>query len=128
MKRSAIEEVRKTPRCITFSPDGSTIVCVNGFVVRVLDARSGKTILVFEMHTQAVGGVAYLPGGKYLLSGGYDKTARPWDAKTGEQVLEYGDATDAIEPVAVSADWRLLAVAGQEQMIRLILLWSHADR
>ena len=68
-----------------FSPDGSNIAYGDGPVVRVRDLKTDQQVCTFENHTKAVTSVAYTPDGKYLLSGAYDKTARLWDAKTGNR-------------------------------------------
>jgi WD40 repeat protein len=62
------------------------------------------------------------------MSGAYDKTARLWDATTGEQVLEYGDANETIEAVAISPDGRFAAIGGHEKVIRLLQLRSVSKR
>ena len=51
VKRSVIDNVRKLPRCIVYSPDGSRIAYIDGDVARVADARTGKQITVFEKHS-----------------------------------------------------------------------------
>lgn len=45
-----------------------------------------KTIAL-KGHTHAVNSVAYSPDGKRLLTGSGDKTAKVWDANTGQEVL-----------------------------------------
>ena len=121
MKKSVIDS-DKVPRCIVTSADGSRIAYIDGDVARVADARTGNPITVFEKHSGALGGLAFMPGGSYLLSGAFDKTARLWDATTGEQVLEFSDATEAIESVAISPAGRFVAVGGHEKVIRLLQL------
>ena len=51
-----------------------------------------------------------------------------WDATTGNQVLEYGDATYNIDVVAISPDGRFAAVVRYDKVIRLLQLCSVGDR
>jgi WD40 repeat protein/Tfp pilus assembly protein PilF len=128
VKKSINRDVRKRPRSIAFSPNGSQFAYGDGDVVKVVDLRTGRQVSSFEKHTSWVISIAYTPDGKHLLSGSYDKTARLWDAETGEQVLEYGDATGAIEAVAISPDGRLAAIGGYEKAIRLLRLRPLSNR
>ncbi|MEY6432123.1 caspase family protein [Thioalkalicoccus limnaeus] len=74
---------------------------------------------VFETggHTGKIRDLAFTSDGKLLVSGGYDKTVRIWDTKTGEttRVLrgEIGDGlSGAIYALALSPDDAILAVGG----------------
>jgi len=42
---------------------------------------------VLEGHNDSVSSVAYLPDGKHIVSGSYDKTICVWDAETGKVVM-----------------------------------------
>jgi WD40 repeat protein len=64
-----------------------------------------------EGHTDQPWTAAFLPDGKRVLSGGFDKVLRLWDAETGRELGRLEDHSDAIMAVAVSPDGRF-AVSG----------------
>ncbi len=98
------------PVYLAFMPDGRHLVTANrngtfyvlrlgdyagssdskGATVLLLDAPGTKEpigeVRRFVGHTDNVIGVAFSPNGRYLLSVGYDCTARLWDVSTGEPV------------------------------------------
>src|SRR5262249_13884405 len=43
--------------------------------------------LTLRGHTSPVGAVAFSPDGSRVVTGGADRTARVWDARTGRQIL-----------------------------------------
>jgi WD40 repeat protein len=58
----------RPPRCITYSPDGAWIACVDGREVKVLDSRTGKLDRVFSEAEGAVKQLAFSPDGKRVAS------------------------------------------------------------
>lgn len=49
--------------------------------------RSGAEVLTFKGHTGSVEAVSWSPDGSRVLTGSLDKTAKVWDAKTGQPLL-----------------------------------------
>lgn len=119
VRRAVIEEARKVPRSLAFSPDGSRLAFGDGDVARVIDARTGRPLGGFEGHTSFVVTVAFTPDGRRAISGGYDKAVRIWDATTMEQVHRFDGHDGYVEQVAVSPDGRLAASVGHDRSVRI---------
>mgnify|MGYP000418559533 CR=1 FL=1 len=77
--------------------------------------------LNLQGHKGDVFGVAFSPGGNRLATAGKDKTARIWNAETGELRHTLGGPqghTDEVTSVAFSPDGNYLATASEDTTIR----------
>jgi RNA polymerase sigma factor (sigma-70 family) len=71
---------------IAFAPDGRTVAVTMGWAngeVRLLDSRTGQTLLRLQGHASYAGALAFSPDGKTLASGQRDTTALVWDLAPG---------------------------------------------
>ncbi len=85
---------------VAFSTDGTRIVSGgwdNTHAVRVWDVETGKMLFAPRGHGEDSGinenveSVTYTRDGTMFLTAGEDRTARLWDAETGEQIRMFGD-------------------------------------
>jgi WD40 repeat protein len=87
-------------------------------------------------HTEQPWAAAFLPDGKRVLSAGFDKVLRLWDAETGRELGRFEEHSDGILAVAVSPDGRMAlsgggafgfprAEEGKDFTVRLWDLTSH---
>ncbi len=69
-------------------------------------------------HTNGICGVAFTPDGKYVVSGGYDKTVIVWDVNSGAKVKSW--KTDAlINALSVSPDGKYVAIGDSKYKLSL---------
>ena len=105
------------------SPTGSQIaVTLEDRTVRIIDAKTFKTIRSFTGHPQPAYAVAWSDDGTYIASG--DESARIflWDARTGKQVkLIYGSHQRGIQELSFNHPRSLLISTGKDDRI---LVWS----
>jgi WD40 repeat protein len=69
-------------------------------------------------HEDEVYSVAFSPDGKYLATTSSDKTARVWEATTGEQIARMNHE-DQVRSVAFSPDGKYLATASSDKTARV---------
>jgi WD40 repeat protein len=90
----------------TLSPDGKCVVTAGGstesnFAV-VWDRTSGRQIQELAGHPTSTNSVVYARSGRYIVTTGYDGTARVWDSQTGRQLVQmvsFGDGSwAAVDP------------------------------
>ncbi len=110
---------------VAFSPDGRRLASASwDGTARVWDAATGKELLKFARHTEAVNSVAYSPDGKRLATVSFDRTARVWDAETGEELHLLTGHTSAVRDVVFDPAGRRLATASFDGTVRL---WDAAS-
>ena len=63
--------------------------------------------------------LAWSPDGKWLASGGDDKTVHVWNASTGQTLVLFKGHTDVIWSVAWSPDGKELASSSQDGTVRI---------
>ncbi|HEU4328315.1 MAG TPA: hypothetical protein VFS21_34575 [Roseiflexaceae bacterium] len=114
---------------LTFSPDGAQLaVGSTDSVVRLIDAGSGDIERELRGHTDwiVIGGLAYVPDGKMLLSASLDGSVRAWDPASGVQLGRYDDRALRLSGIAVSPDGQRLATSSGEE--GEVALWDMAAR
>ncbi|MBK7875990.1 MAG: protein kinase [Planctomycetes bacterium] len=117
-----------------FSPDGATIVTAGRDRVAILwDARTGRELRRLTGHTGNASEARFVGEGRFVLTRSgepvadhttpeSDRTARLFDAVTGEQLLVLDGHTDQVRSVASSRDLRWIATASTDGTVRVFEL------
>jgi WD40 repeat protein len=82
-------------------------------------ANTATKLRDFVGHAGPVGGLAVTADGKYLVTGGDDKTVRVWDANTGKQLRSFQGHTDKVTAVTVRPDGKQIASASADGAVRV---------
>ncbi len=107
-----------------FSPDGNYIISgsVDGKAI-MADTRTGKIIRTLD-HPEGITYLCWSRNGDMIITSGYDKTVRIWNAINGEQLKELKGHTTVIRSLDISPDGKLIASGGEDGVIKI---WNVAD-
>jgi WD40 repeat protein/tRNA A-37 threonylcarbamoyl transferase component Bud32 len=109
---------------VAFSPDGHRILtgssdaATGQGAVRLWDTSTGTPLGTPWPHRRAVRAVAFSPDGQEVLSGSEDRSARLWDAATGE-LLRAFQHSGYVQAVAFSPDGKTIATGSRDATARL---------
>ena len=81
---------------------------------------------VVDGHNGGAAALAFTPDGERLVSGGFDGSARLWDAASGQLRRTFQPHEQAVKAVGVSRDGRVLAAASP--LMTLMRLLGQVNR
>ena len=68
-----------------FSPDGRFAAHGIGRIVKITDLATGRVVAQLVGHTSDVSAIAFVDGGRLLVSGGFDGAVRVWTLPDGKE-------------------------------------------
>jgi telomerase protein component 1 len=115
---------------VAVSPEGRRIVLGMGKTVEVRDSGSGSRLACLYGHEDGgfddggglpsdVTSALFLPDGRRIVSGGWDKTVRMWDAESGQQLAEPRVHEKWVSSLALSPDGRWIASGSGDGRVRV---------
>jgi WD40 repeat protein len=107
----AVQAGRSRPFALALSPDGRRVACGYEDGAISLGRPEGGEPLALKGHTGAVNSLCFGADGRYVVSGGSDKTVRVWDGETGAELLLLRGHSGPIQSVSLSPDGKRLASA-----------------
>lgn len=113
---------------LAFSADDRTLALVSSRydsknILTLWDLHSGRELHTLDAHAGGVLAAAFSPDGKWLATGGSDRTAKVWDVASGQTLRTFGGHPLPVGSVAFSPDGRTLASGGGN----LVKLWDVSD-
>ncbi len=104
---------------IAFHPDGRRLAVAGSELVEIWDLETTRKIHELKGHRKWVYCLAFSPDGKWLATGGWDRTVKLRDAETGIEALTIFAHEGFVLGLAFSPDGRSLATASDDRSTRL---------
>ena len=105
---------------VSWSFDGTQIAStVNGRLVLIWDAGTGKQRCHYDGHVGAVKALAWSPDNQLIASGGNDKVVHIWDATTGKLAFSYKGHRSRVLAISWSPKGRYVASGGDDNTVQV---------
>jgi WD40 repeat protein len=99
---------------VDWSPDGRHIVAPVGEVARSWAIDGWRPASIFRGHDGLVSTASFSSRGTLVVTGGFDGTARVWDATTGEQVTTLPGHEQTVLSARMSRDGRFVVTSSED--------------
>lgn len=114
----------KNLSCVAFSANGEMLATSGlGDDIHLWKLPSGEHFRALSGHRTAVSSLAFLQGGRYLLSLGYEGSIKLWDTETWKVERTLGTGDRRARGVVLSPDGQTMAVSQEGE----VQFWSLED-
>jgi hypothetical protein len=90
-----------------------------GWEWRYLKRLTRRGLLTLYGHTDGVHSAAFSSDGTRIVTGGWDRTAKVWDARTGSPLIELKGHTDGVSSAAFSPDSTRIVTGSHDQTAKV---------
>src|SRR6185369_17863868 len=119
---SIVKEIKsEAVLSLAFSPkpDEKILAIATTRDVILLDVDRNKEIADLNKHHDVISSVAFSPDGELVATGSWDKTAKVWNAHTGEELLTLHGHTQKILSISFFQSGKRLVTASEDASVRL---------
>ncbi len=102
-----------------FSNSGVLAVGLKDGIVKLLEPKLKKEILVINAHSAPVKCLAFSLDGKTLFTGSADKSIVAWDTSTGKKIQTFTGHSDELICLRISPDGNQMASSSWDKSIRI---------
>jgi WD40 repeat protein len=113
-----LEGVGETAVSIVASPNGERVAFVSGRQARVFEVATGFALSQLE-HPGEITSLAFSSNGRRIVTGGRDRLARIWTARTGELLHELSGHQGQVLDVAIGSGGTEVATASTDGTARV---------
>jgi WD40 repeat protein len=113
--RRTIGANRGSVYSVCFAPDGKRLVSTGATEARLWEPGTGKALRTWTHDGFLVRSAVFTPDGKGIVTGGWDGSARLWDAQTGEQRGHFS-GLGGLDGVLIHAGTHTLALWGHSRI------------
>ncbi|XXX78695.1 tetratricopeptide repeat protein [Sorangium sp. So ce134] len=104
---------------VAYHPGGKRLASgSNDLALKLWNLDDGQPLRSFAGHTKRIGGIAFSPDGKTLVSAA-DSTVRLWDVDSGAPLKTLDAGAGVITDLAMSADGGRVAVSSMDGTVRV---------
>jgi len=90
------------------------------FTVLIVNLQAQELEVVIQKgHLGAVKVVGFSPDGKYIITGGRDKTAKLWEVSTGREMRTFQGHNGTVQALCFSTDGKLIATGSTDKTVKL---------
>ena len=101
------------------SKTGESYSIARGHLLGTLGSSKPELVAEFKAHDKHVAGLAFVPGGRELISGGFSGRARIWSTADWSLVGELTGHTGSVNGFGISGDGARVVTASSDMTVRL---------
>jgi hypothetical protein len=105
--------------CLAYAPNSTTAVAAGANHVAILDITGTGRLIRLDGHRGVVTACAFSRDGRWIATGGADRTVHLWDPATGQERRSFGGHQDSVLCVAFSPDGRRVLSGSADRTLRL---------